>query len=463
MLGTIAPEVTHRCDALLAAGMRSDEIAARLAANPAADTPRRSALRDTEDPHGFRGFIDARIPLTRAQWRRLRRLGFLPVMAGGEAVAGSPPAGVVAMLPFTSSSHEHTEAAFAQRTVTPGAAEVALDPIGIPASGYLRHIFIEANAAGGAAGTVSADGPWNLFSSVTLQEVNGSNIVGGSGFTGFDLFLANLFGGYAFRQDPRDMPAFVGSAPNPSFNIRVPAEISSKDGLGALVNQNAAALFQLLLSIAPSATLFSAAPTTIPTFTLRGWLEAWTLPAAADSAGHPQSQAPPLVGTAQYWSKRRKAVLVGGNTVELTRLGNLIRMLVYVARDATGARTDTVFPDPINFVWDNNVLHAFSQRYLIQNYMEKIITNQARLAGVFVLSYAHVNDGKMGNEDPNLWLGTTAAARVEISGNSAAGGSVETLVGEVAPIESNPAAQFVTPNATGSQLQPASVGAPGRG
>jgi hypothetical protein len=458
-MGT-APEITRRCDELLSAGMRSDEIAARLAANPAADTARRP--RDTEDHATFRGFIDPRIRLSRRQWRRLRRLGFLPVFAGGEAVAGSPPAGVVAMLPFTSSAHEHTEQAFAQRTVTPGAAEVALDPIGLPASGYLRHVFIEAVAAGGAAGTVAADGPWNLFSSVTMQEVNGSNIVGGSGFTGWDLFLVNLFGGFAFRQDPRDLPGFVAAAPNPAFNIRVPAEISQKDGLGALVNQNAAALFQLLLSIAPSASLFSVAPTTIPTFTLRGWLEAWTLPAAADSAGHPQSQTPPLVGTAQYWSKRRKATLVGGNTVELTRLGNLVRMLIWTARDATGARVDTVFPDPIQFTWDNNVLHAFSQRYLIQNFWEKVLSNGARPAGVFVLSFAHISDGKMGNEDPNLWLGTTAAARVEITGTSAVGGSVETMVGEVAPIEANPAAQFVTPNATGTQLQPG-VGAPGRG
>lgn len=444
-------DVTHVADRALSAGFSPDAIAANLAAAPAADLSRKN-FRDTEDPHGFRGFIDPRINLTKSQWRRLRRLGFVPAMAGGES--GAAPAGVVAMLPFTSSAHEHTEVAFAQRSVTPGAAEVTLDPISIPASGYLRHIFIEAIGAGGAAGTVAADGPWNLFSSVTMQEVNGSNIVGGSGFTGFDLFLANLFGGYAYRQDPRDLPGFVGAAPNPSFNIRVPAEISSKDGLGALVNQNAAALFQLLLSVAPSGTVFSAAPTTIPTFTVRGWLEAWTLPAAADSAGHPQSQTPPLVGTAQYWSKRRKAVLVGGNTVELTRLGNLIREIIYVARDGTGVRVDTVFPDPIQFTWDNNVLHAMSQRYLIQNYWEKVLSNSARLTGVFVLSYAHINDGKMGNEDPNLWLGTTAAARVEITGNSAVAGSIETLVGEVAPIEANPAAQFVTPNATGTQLQP---------
>src|SRR4051812_36585584 len=129
--------VTQHCDRLLRVGHHPYDIAAALACASQADTPPSPGGR----PLNFRGCIDSRIPLTRRQWTRLRRLGFVPVMAGGQT-NGQAPAAVVAMLPFTSSAHEHTEPAFTQ-TVTPGAAEVAINPQDIPASGYLRHLLLQ--------------------------------------------------------------------------------------------------------------------------------------------------------------------------------------------------------------------------------------------------------------------------------------------------------------------------------
>lgn len=63
----------------------------------------------------------------------------------------------------------------------------------------------------------------------------------------------------------------------------------------------------------------------------------------------------------------------------------------------------------------------------------------------------------MGNDTPDLWLGTTQASRLEISGTSAAAGSVAVLTNEVAPIEANPAAQFQYPNQTGQLASPAGI------
>lgn len=419
----------------------------------------------------FKGFIDmgdyrgaisrlnGRGALTRRQMLALRRQGYVPAVAGGSDQA-AVPSGVVAMLPFTSSAHEHTEPAFV-RTVTPTTAEQTLDPIGIPANGWLRHVFLQVDASGGTLGTgvANADYPFSLFSSALMQEINGGNIFGT--LSGFETFLANLIGGYAFKQDAREMPAYVGTAPNPVFTLRVPAEVSQRDGLGSLANQNASALFQLLLSVGALASQYSTVGTVAPgPHVIRGWLEAWTLPAPQDSRGRPQSQQPPLVGSGQYWSKRTKATLVGDNTVEFTRLGNMLRNIVLVARDATGVRADNVFPDPVFFNWDGFALQSkVSQRWMKQYAWEKILTSQAALAGVFVLPFSHggLAGGKMGNDTPDLWLGTTQASRLEISGTSAAAGSVAVLTNEVAPIEANPAAQFQYPNQTGQLASPAGI------
>lgn len=358
--------------------------------------------------------------------------------------AASQPAAVAA-LPFTASAHEHTEPAFTV-TVVPGAATQQLNPIDIPAYGYIRNIFLEIVAAGGAGGTLSADAPWNILQSVTLQDVNGANIVGP--MDGYALYLANVLGSYAFRSNPADSPWFVGAAPNPAFFLRVPVEVSHRDGLGALANQNSAANYKLSLAINNIAAMASVAFTTAPTITIRGWLEAWTLPAPMDSRGRPQAQVPPLLGTGQYWSTRTQSgIVVGQNTIPLTRLGNYIRALVIIARDATGARSDAVFPDPMQFNWDGMQIRNNSQRYLQQEMYEKVGGVFTRPVGVFMLPFNHGGPvASLGDEDPSLWLPTTQSSRLEIAGVSAAAGTIQVLTNEVAPIEQTQTDRYVAPN-----------------
>src|SRR4051812_40570531 len=103
---------------------------------------------------------------------------------------------VLPALPFTASAHEHAEPAFTV-TVTPGTAVQQLNPIDIPAYGYLRSILLEVTATGGAGGTGNPDFPANIFSSITLQDVNGSNIFGP--LDGYAAMLTNLFGGHGFK------------------------------------------------------------------------------------------------------------------------------------------------------------------------------------------------------------------------------------------------------------------------
>jgi hypothetical protein len=350
-------------------------------------------------------------------------------------------------LPFIASTHEHTEPAF-QFTAVPGAAVQNINPLDIPAQGYLRAVWLEVSAAGGAGGVASADFPWNLIQSIGLQEVNGSTII--TPIDGYALYIANVIGGYSFTNDPAQSPIHVGSSPNPTFYLRVPVEISQKDGLGALANQNAAAQYKLSMAINSIAAAWTTAPTTAPTITVRGWVEAWTLPAATDNRGRPQAQIPPLLGTGQYWSTTTRATIAGANTLAVRRVGNYIRALVWICRDATGARNDAVFPDPFRFNWDGNMIHNASQRYLTSMLRERVNGPFTRPVGVFALPFNHVSTGRMGNEDPSLWLPTMDTSRLELEGNSAVAGNIQELVNEVAPVETNQAQRYEFPNNTGA-------------
>lgn len=361
------------------------------------------------------------------------------------ATATAQP-GVVAALPFVASAHEHVEPAFTV-TVTPTASVQQVNPIDIPAYGYLRYIFLEVSASGGVGGTGATDFPFNIFQQLTLQDVNGANLFGP--VDGYAAYVANLVGGYSARPNPIDSPFYVGSAPNPVFYLRIPVEISRKNGLGALANQNSGANYKLSMAINTIAAMTpSTAFTTPPAIQIRGWLEAWTLPAAADNRGRPQAQVPPLLGTGQYWSTRTQSgVVVGNNTIPFTRLGNYIRNVVLIGRDASGARADTVIPDPISFNWDGMTIRNQSQRYAQQDFYEKTLGVITRPTGVFVLPFSHGGEiATMGDEDPDLWLPTTATSRLEITGSSAAAGTVQVLTNEVAPVEQDQTQRYVTPN-----------------
>lgn len=361
----------------------------------------------------------------------------------------------VPAIPFTSAAHFHVEPG-PTKTVTPTTAVQQLDAIDVPAYGYIKHFVIEVSAAGGVGGTGNADYPWNIIQSVSLQDVNGGNIVGP--IDGYALYIANLVGGYGFNNNPANNPAFVGSAPNPLFQIRVPVEISDKDALGALSNQNNAANYKCSIAINSIAATTSVAYTTPPTLTIATYLEAWTLPADKDSRGRLQAQTPPLLETGHYISSSTQPITVGDNTITFTRLGNYIRNFLLIGRDATGARVNTVFPNPLLFNWDGNQIHKASLRYFQNLLFEKLAGSFTLPAGVIVIPFGYGGVvGRLGNEDPNLWLPTSESSRLEVTGVASVAGTMQRITMEVAPVETNQAERYQVPSNTGAAPVNASV------
>src|SRR4051812_40397627 len=165
--------------------------------------------------------------------------------AGGTAqrTNKSPNNGAVASyVPFIRASAEHREPAGIDVTRQLTGSDQDLSVFDIPPYGYLRSVLLVVQATGGVGNGISAkeEGPWNVLKNIAITEPNGAVIAQFN--TGYDLYLANKWGGYRVNDGADFEASPTYSAPgstsgNFSFCIRIPIEINLRDGLGSLPNQ----------------------------------------------------------------------------------------------------------------------------------------------------------------------------------------------------------------------------------
>lgn len=358
----------------------------------------------------------------------------------------------VALVPFVRASQEHREGIGMDVTKVISAADQDLGVFDIPAYGYMRSLTILVEATGGAgASTFAEDGPWNALKNVSLAEPNGATIVQFN--TGYDLYLAHKYGGYRYANDPKTSTVYTANATGGLFTflLRVPVEICARDGLGSLPNQNAAATFKLRATLSANTTVYSSVPaTTQPSVRVRGYLEAWDQPEVS-SGGQGNQTVPPAMNTTQYWSVTSYAVSAGDFNVRLTRMGNYIRniIFVYTRTASTRANGDTDWPSETRLEWDtrpldiiekNNWKNQIMERYgFVGNFNGTTPAPTAVAAeapggrdnGVFPYDFCHEFDGKVGNENRDLWLPTLASTRLEIRGNFGTAGTLRVLTNDV--------------------------------
>lgn len=365
----------------------------------------------------------------------------LPIMGGAMGAAAlrdarrsGGQAQQVPAVPFVRGSREFSEGAFDDRTVTPGAAAVAVNPIEIPARGWATSLAILVEGSGGTlgAGALGEDWPWSVFDQLQVTRPNGDPYFGP--LQGFSAYMTNVYGGYEFDADPAQDPDFLGGI-NCRFLLRIPIEITHHDAYGALINQDAAAAYRLAWTVPASTTLFTTAPTTIPALRYRSWLEGWEQPPPADLAGRPIEQTPPGTPTAQFWSEQTFNVVAGLNTIRLTDVGNLIRCLILIYRDntATRIRRDDELPaDSIRVTYDARDLENRSLRGWRKAMFERFGIQAP--AGVVVYDKIHDGEGHAGNETRNQYLPTRDATRIEVVGTFGGdGGILNVVTNDVAP------------------------------
>lgn len=363
----------------------------------------------------------------------------MPITAPAPEKKNGETPRVVAANPFVRAATAVTEGAFHDKTSTLSASSsTQVSDQDVPAFGYLRAILLRVTASGGSGSGTPAvadeDAPFNVLADVTLNDVNGRSLIGP--LSGFDLYLANKWGGYAYAVDAKSAPGYSAPATSGDFDfiLRLPVEVSLRDGLGALPNQNSSATYKLGYSIAAASTVYSTQPApTLPSVRVRAYAEFWSPVEPVDPAGMPNMTEPPAVGTTQHWTKSTPTVTASSeNRIRLTRVGNMIRTLIFILRNSSGDRVTTSFPDALRLEWDGRNEHVFS-RDIVRHHMweQSLITPDT---GVLVLSYAADLDGKIGMEMRDQWKPSTEATRLELVGTfGASASSLQVLTNDVAP------------------------------
>lgn len=335
--------------------------------------------------------------------------------------------------PFTRASKRLTEP-FADLSRALSASAQTLEQQDVPAQGYLRDIVIDVTVTGTTGATYNPDAPYNVLESVQLTDVNGQPIVL---LSGYDLYIANLLGGYSQHADTSQYPGFTQAATGFSFQVRIPVEIVQRNALGSLPNMNAAMTYKVKVTLAPIDEVY-ATNGAGATANIKMLLEAWAQPMATDLNGVPNTVRPPHEGTTQNWSEYVKGITVGQNTVRMTRVGNVIRNLVFINRDASGVRTDTGIPTELRLLIDGKTWRQNSFAYEQQRMFELYGYGTAeRPAGVWILALTDDFDGTPGEEMGDYWLATTGATRLELQATFTAAGSLMILTNDILAFAGN--------------------------
>jgi hypothetical protein len=341
-----------------------------------------------------------------------------PRPSGGQGAAQAP-----APKPFCQASKPGTRLV-GNFAPTVSAAPGAVGPATLTASGgYIKRYILENLLTGGGgttAGVNQADAPWNLDALVTLTEPNNNPILN---LTGYNLYLADIYGGYAMGENPASDPDYSVGSPVGNFTIwpYIPIELDPT-GLGALSDISSSSGYQLYILPNPTSTVWSTIPSPLPVRALNVYAEFWTLPDRFDGEGNPQAIVPPAAGTIQMWNQILNIVLAagGGNQeYQLNRMGNKLRTVLCVTK-SSGARSDAVFPNPARLEWDDIILHNVSPQILRKRMFEKTLSQATRPAGVFMFPFNEGITRFVGGNGVSAFMPTVVDTRWALSGQFAA-------------------------------------------
>lgn len=347
----------------------------------------------------------------------------------------------VALIPFARSSKWHIEQGNTQNGIVINAAAPGTFNFPIPSYGYLSAVLITVAATGGTgtAAVYYEDSPWALFNSVTLSDVNGVPIWQ---LSGYESYIASKFGGYRlFGPDGSSLASVYAAPTSGNFKFILPLWLEfGRDGLGALPNMDASARYNLQLVLnsgtaAASGPVFTTAPTTYPTVSIQVEGLFRSQPPAQDMYGNQNSVTPPAVGTVQYWTRQTFSALSGAQTLQLTRVGNLIRNHFLIFRDnANGTRATaetTDLPPTLEYDWDVGV------RYVSNVATQRLLWYQ--MSGVDnpngCVFYPNTADPDklVGSEYGDEWMPTVGATKLTLRFTPAAAVNLTVMTNDIVP------------------------------
>jgi hypothetical protein len=347
----------------------------------------------------------------------------------------------------------HSQAGRRAQYVVSGQAFGALitQPL-VAAPGYARKFRLRFASTGGstsAAVSATADAPFNVCSLVTLRDAFGTPLIVGPGWEIFKALpkYGGQFGLHALS-DPSNLPSFSAvqttsgaSAGNFSFQTALPLELSKAYGVISMAN--ASLLPTLQIQLAPSATVLASAGVApvIGTIEVDNDLDFYWLPEGV-------SQSPPALGTTEQWVLQvanPSIASAASQLVSLPRLGGFLSTLVFVFRDSTNARTDSMFPTQRIRIYVDGVPLVDSRVDTLQDDMQIQFAGAAsaqwtRDTGVLAISRkTSMNQESLGLLDTGEeYLSTNPGTLIQVEGSpwgsfTNTPGTLNALVGQVVP------------------------------
>lgn len=339
-------------------------------------------------------------------------------------------------IPFLLGTHKYAERmATDNYQLTANAQEFVHN---ITPGGFLRGVRLMLTSTGGVAGVLTADAPWNVLQSISIENIDGSPIL--YPMNGYSYYLVCKYF-YEWRGDPAKKFDFSNVQATPGCTFNLSPEI--RDTAGVLANTDARAQYRVRYTFAPTTTL-GAGYTTAPTFTANVFMEAYSQPDSQDLHGNAIQPTPDGLAIAHIIRQQTVVLNSAGadNIVQLSNTGNELRGLILVVRDSTGARQDYL-TDPIRVRLDDRSLGVFSPNEIFNRMADfyPFLQNgtSTRETGVYVFPRYR----KPGDLDGEFWLPTTNATYlvIESSTSSTAAnvpGTIQVITDEVIPVGSVP-------------------------
>jgi hypothetical protein len=367
--------------------------------------------------------------------------------------AASPSAQQVGRLPQTTQGMpqggpfiRYAEEAQQQGYATSGTAFGALITLPLSAvSGFLRALIIKVAATGGTGAntvTAAADSPWNVLSQVTFKDSSGQTIY--PAIDGYSLYLINLYSsgqpliGQGGQQQTTGLPSYSAvqltsgsGAGNFTIKLWLPLEFNSS-GYCALPSDNSAEVPKLVLQLAATATVYTQAPSTIPTMAITVEEPYWAVP------NNQPDLAPYDVGASAQWlltTSGQNPPSAAYMRVLDQGVGQFVHTKIFIYRDSTNARADN-FPS-IMELWVDNFQY---RNELNDDRYDRMFKHfgVTRPTGVVVYTFRNsIQEQVSSADDSENILVTTGSTKVELGGtwqtNSNAPAQLTTVTGMVFP------------------------------
>lgn len=383
--------------------------------------------------------------------RRLPGIYFMPSFApaaaqGQPAQQGQQHAAL--MIPFTVGSNLYREAPFATvaQLMDANTHETVLN---VTPGGFLRGVVLQVTSAGGVigSGVLAQDAPFSALSSISIEDISGGPIIYPMG--GFPAMVVQKYL-RPWDGDPAKRPGFSNSI-NPSFTLRIMVE--TRETIAVLANTDARAQYRFRFTIGSNSALLSTIGTaTLPTVTVKAYIEVWAQPDLVDLLGNPIQPVPDGLVVSRFVMHELPNLNAGNNVIRHSLMGNELRGVAWIVRNSVtsgtaGTRLDLTDATggAIDFRLDNRRLWKMNQSQIVEemNWFYDQIANgtQTRDLGVYVVPRFR-DPGRVLGE---YWLQTVEQSllQMEVNGSDLSPnvpGTLEIIYDEIAvagPLPSN--------------------------